>query len=110
MEDRTVVARSLASGLAYLFWVTGQGRGSYVRLSPDGTTFGTGPRADTRLDDEFAAGEQGRIRREGEDWFLYDLAGGGTTMIDNQAVYRSGLSDGARVTLGRSVAVFRIVE
>ena len=111
MDDQSLAAASNEDGgsLAYLFWTTGSGRRSYVRLKPDGTTIGSGARSEVVISDEVAAPEQARIRVEDGAWFIYDLSAGGPTQLDGEDVYRAALRDGARVTLGRSSAVFRVV-
>lgn len=111
MDDQSVATTSNegSASLAYLFWTTGSGRRSYVRLKPDGTTIGSGARSEVVISDEEAAPEQARIRVEDGAWFMYDLSAGGPTQLEGENVYRAELRDGARVTLGRSSAVFRVV-
>ena len=105
--DKTIIGRSSAPSLAYLFWSSGIGRGSYAKLEADGTTVGTAAAADVRIEDGLASAEQSRLRREGAEWFLYDLAAANTTLVHGKPVYRQQLQDKDVVTFGRSEAVFR---
>ena len=112
MEDEEAVLAQdrRVSGLAYLFWTTGTERRRYVRLKPEGVTIGSGPRSDAVVADADMAPEQARIRNEDGAWFMYDLSAGGATRLEGTDVYRAELHDGARLTLGRSSAVFRVLE
>lgn len=113
MDDRTAIERPAAAagrGLAYVFWTGGEERGSWVRLDPAGMTFGTSAACEAPIRDAAAAPEQARIRKEEDQWFLYDLEGRDTTCVDGEAVYRQGLKDGSVVTLGATTGIVRILE
>jgi len=109
-EAATAAHGDRSDGLAYLFWTTGRERKSYVRLKPAGVTIGSGPRSDAVIADADMAPEQARIRNEDGAWFMYDLSAGGATRLEGTDVYRAELHDGARVTLGHSSAIFRVLE
>ena len=106
-SDKTIIGRSSAPSLAYLFWASGKGRGAYAKLDGDGTTIGTAAAADVQIEDGLASAEQSRLRREGAEWFIYDLAAANTTLVQGKAIYRQQLQDKDILTFGRSEAIFR---
>ena len=111
MDDRTIITTGTPErGFAYFFWVSPGIRGTHTHLRPDGVTFGTGPDADVVLPGAEAADEQARVRREGDGWFLYDLASNDTTLLNGAAIYREELASGSRIALAGSEAIFRALE
>ena len=109
MTDDTVVIRKNPATLAYVFWVSGVRRGDHAALTAEGTTLGRGRESDVLVDDPTVSEEHARIRREGEAWYLYDLASANTTEVAGEAVFRHRLADGDRLTLGETHLAFRVV-
>ncbi len=108
MADETVIIRRTPTSFAYLFCVTGVRRGEHSALDAAGTTIGRGRESDVLLDDETVSEEQARIRKEGDAWFLYDLASTNTTHVDGKPIFRHQLADKDRLTLGETGFVFRV--
>ena len=110
MADETVIIRKVPSSFAYLFWVNGIRRGDHAMVRAEGCTIGRGREADVLLDDETVSEEQARIRKEGDVWFLYDLASTNTSAVGGTNVYRHPLNDGDRMTFGETEMVFRALK
>lgn len=79
-------------------------------VKAEGTTIGRGREADVLLDDETVSDEQARIRKEGDAWYLYDLAATNRTAVAGQAVARHQLADGDRLTFGTTEMAFRALK
>lgn len=107
MRDETVIIRKAPVSFAYLFWVNGIRRGDHAVLDAQGTTIGRGREVDVLIDDPTVSEEQARVRKEGDVWYLYDLAAANTSEVDHTAVYRTELHDRARLTFGETEMVFR---
>lgn len=110
MSDDTVIIRKSPASFAYLFWLSGIRRGDSVMLNAGGSTIGRGREADVLLDDETVSDEQARIRKEGDAWFLYDLAATNRTAVDAKPVARHQLADGDRLTFGTTEMAFRALQ
>jgi pSer/pThr/pTyr-binding forkhead associated (FHA) protein len=110
MSDDTVIIRKGPSAFAYVFWVSGTRRGDHAAVSPEGTTLGRDHEADVLLDDPTVSLEQARIRREDDEWFLYDLASTNRSVAGTSPVFRHALSDGERLTFGETEMVFRVLR
>lgn len=109
MSDETVLIRRTPPSFAYVFWVTGIRRGDHAALQADGTTLGRSRECDVLLDDPTVSDEQARIRKEGDAWFLYDLASKNSTQVAGTQVFRHELADADRITLGETDLIFRVV-
>ena len=83
---------------------------SHAAVEPAGTTIGRGAEAEVLLDDATVSLEQARVRKEGLDWYLYDLAATNTTAVAGAQVHRHQLRDGDRVTFGETDMVFRVLK
>lgn len=109
MSDETVILQGGVPSFAYVFWTNGVRRGDHATLRADGSTIGRSGQCDVRLDDASASAEHARVRREGDAWFLYDLASANPTKVGGVVVHRHELADGDRVTIGASELVFRLL-
>lgn len=109
MSDETVIIRRTPPSFAYLFWTSGVRRGDHAGLKAAGSTLGRGRECDVLIDDATVSDEQARIRREGESWFLYDLASTNTTSVAGAPITRHQLADRDALTLGETSLVFRVV-
>jgi pSer/pThr/pTyr-binding forkhead associated (FHA) protein len=86
---------------------------------PDGSTqrtyeivtpliiLGRGTDCDLRLVDPGVSRHHAEIRVEGDEIVLVDLGSTNGTFVNGQPVRRITLTDGTRVTLGRTTLVFR---
>ena len=110
MDDETRIIRKTASSFAYLFWLSGVRRGDHAPLKADGSTIGRGKDADIMVDDDTVSAEHARIRKEGEEWYAYDLASKNTTTVAGQAAYRRLLADGDRLSIGETQMAFRVLK
>lgn len=110
MSEETVIIRKSPTSFAYLFWLSGIRRGDNAMLATEGSTIGRGREADVLLDDETVSDEQARIRKEGDSWFLYDLAATNRTAVGGRPVTRHQLADGDRLQFGSTEMAFRVLE
>ncbi|MCC6265923.1 MAG: FHA domain-containing protein [Dehalococcoidia bacterium] len=110
MSDDTVIIRKVPTSFAYVFWLSGIRRGDNAMLAVEGSTIGRGREADILLDDETVSDEQARIRKEGDAWFLYDLASTNRTAVSGTPVARQQLVDGDRLTFGMTEMAFRVLQ
>lgn len=110
MSDETVLIRRAPISFAYLFWVSGMRRGEHAALRPEGTTAGRGGDSEIIVDDPTVSEEQARFRKEGDTWYLYDLAATNQTQVGGESVARHALRDGDRITLGETQLVFRALQ
>lgn len=109
MSDETVLIRRTPPSFAYVFWTSGIRRGDHAPLQAAGTTLGRGRECDVLIDDATVSEEQARIRKEGDAWFLYDLASTNSTQVAGEQVFRHELKDTDHITLGETQLVFRVV-
>jgi len=71
------------------------------------TILGRGTDCDLRLVDQGVSRHHAEIRVEDGDVVLVDLGSTNGTFVNGQPIRRVSLTDGARVTLGRTTLVFR---
>jgi hypothetical protein len=71
------------------------------------TILGRGTDCDLRLVDQGVSRHHAEIRVEDGDVVLVDLGSTNGTFVDGQPIRRISLTDGTRVTLGRTTLVFR---
>lgn len=71
------------------------------------TILGRGTDCHLRLVDQGVSRHHAEIRVEGDDVVLVDLESTNGTFVDGQPIRRISLTDGTRVTLGRTTLVFR---
>ncbi|MBO0832491.1 MAG: FHA domain-containing protein [Actinobacteria bacterium] len=83
------------------------GRQRTFEISTPLVILGRGTDCDLRLVDPGVSRHHAEIRVEDGDVVLVDLGSTNGTFVNGQPVRRVGLSDGTRVTLGRTTLVFR---
>jgi len=83
-----------------------QGQRSYELTTPV-TLLGRGTDCDLRLVDPGVSRHHAELRVEGQQVILVDLGSTNGTFVNGQPVRRVELTDGTRVTLGRTTLVFR---
>jgi VWFA-related protein len=96
--------------MAWLVTTKGPQTGREFRLNPDETSLGRAAENDIILDDTTVSRYHAKVRREGEDFFLYDLAATNPTLVNGQAITRHLLREGDKVEIGEMVLVFKEVK
>ncbi len=85
--------------------------GKNFGLKAGHTTIGRDTRkADIILDTSTVSGEHARVRYEGGQFFLYDLASTNGTFINNRQIQKQMLRDGDVVRFGQAEMVFKSVS
>jgi pSer/pThr/pTyr-binding forkhead associated (FHA) protein len=85
--------------------------GKSFGLKAGSTTIGRDTRkADIILDTSTVSGEHARVRYEGGQFFLYDLASTNGTFINNRQIQKQMLRDGDVVRFGQAETVFKSVS
>ena len=96
--------------LAWLVMTKGPQAGREFRLNPDETTIGRAAENDIILDDLTVSRYHAKVRQEGEDFYLYDMAATNPTLVNGQPVTRHLLQEGDKVEIGEMVFVFKRVQ
>ena len=96
--------------LAWLVMTKGPQAGREFRLNPDETTFGRAAENDIILDDLTVSRYHAKVRQEGEDFYLYDMAATNPTLVNGQPITRHLLQEGDKVEIGEMLFVFKRVE
>lgn len=99
-----------AQPLAWLVMTKGPQAGREFRLNPDETTIGRTGENDIILDDLTVSRYHARVRQEGEDFYLYDMAATNPTLVNGQVITRHPLQEGDQVEIGEVVFVFKRVQ
>lgn len=96
---------------AWLVARNGPHSGKNFGLKAGDTTVGRDTRrADIVLDTTTVSGEHARVRCEGGQFFLYDLASTNGTFINNRQIQKQMLRDGDVVRFGQAEFVFKSVS
>lgn len=96
---------------AWLVARNGPQTGKNFGLKVGDTTIGRDTRrADIVLDTSTVSGEHARVRCEGGQFFLYDLASTNGTFINNRQIQKQMLRDGDMVRFGQAEFVFKSVS
>lgn len=96
---------------AWLVARSGPQSGKNFGLKAGDTTVGRDTRrADIVLDTTTVSGEHARVRCEGGQFFLYDLASTNGTFINNRQIQKQMLRDGDIVRFGQAEFVFKSVS
>ena len=96
--------------LAWLVMTKGPQAGREFRLNADETTLGRAAENDIILDDLTVSRYHAKVRQEGEDFYLYDMAATNPTLVNGQPVTRHLLQEGDKVEIGEMVFVFKRVQ
>jgi hypothetical protein len=105
---QTEVVGVPVQAVAWLVARSGSRAGQSFGLKQGDNTVGRDPsRADIVLDDPTMSGEHARIRLEGGQFYLYDLASTNGTFVNNRRVQRQMLMDNDVVRFGNAELVFK---
>jgi len=96
--------------LGWLVMTKGPQAGREFRLNLDETTLGRAAENDILLDDPTVSRYHAKVRREEEDFYLYDMAATNPTLVNGQAITRHLLQEGDQVEIGEMVFVFKRVQ
>jgi len=97
-----------AQATAWLVARSGSRSGqSYGLKAGDNTLGRDARRADIVVDDTTVSGEHARIKFEGGQFYLYDLASTNGTFVNHRRVQRQMLMDGDNVRVGNAELVFK---
>ena len=96
--------------LAWLVMTKGPQAGREFRLNPDETTIGRAAENDIILDDLTVSRYHVKVRQEGEDFCLYDMAATNPTLVNGQVITRHLLQEGDKVEIGEMMFVFKRVQ
>jgi hypothetical protein len=96
--------------LGWLAMTKGPLLGREFRLNPTETTIGRAAENDIVLDDPTVSRYHAKVRREEEDFYLYDLAATNPTLVNGQTITRHLLREGDQVEIGEMVFVFKRVQ
>jgi hypothetical protein len=77
------------------------------RLSGDRSVIGRLAGSEVELQDPGASRRHAEIRRQGDDYVVVDLGSTNGTLLNDSPVKEATLSDGDRITIGRTVLEFR---
>lgn len=105
----TLMLNTTAPVLAWLVMEKGDRPGQTFRLQDGDTTIGRLGTCDVALNDPAVSRQHAKIRKEGEDFFVYDLAATNPVLVNKQAVTRQLLVEGDRLEIGNTVLVFKRV-
>lgn len=105
--SKTVVLDLKSPALAWLVVEKGDRPGHLYRLSDADTTIGRLGTCDIVLDDATVSRQHAKVRKEGEDFVIYDLAATNPVLVNQQPITRHVLKEGDRVELGNTVLVFK---
>lgn len=105
---KTVNMQALPERAAWLYITEGDGVGRDFRLGPQ-TTIGRDNSCDVILpNDSQVSSEHARIRMEGQEFVLYDLASLNGTYVNDHKLQRHFLQDDDRILIGSTKLVFKV--
>ena len=105
----TVVLDKELPAMAWLIMEKGDRPGQEFRLHAGDTLIGRVGTCDIILNDSAVSRQHVKVRLEGKDFYLHDLAATNPTRVNGQEVGRHRLMDGDRIELGNTVLVFKRV-
>lgn len=109
-SSKTVVLDTKAPTMAWLVMEKGDRQGQTFRLQAGDTMIGRLGTCDIALNDPAVSRQHAKVRQEGEDFYIYDLAATNPVLVNKQPVTRHRLVEGDRIELGNTVLVFKRVS
>ncbi len=107
----TVVLEQAVLNVGLLVMERGDHPGKEFRLHPDETTIGRAATNDIIVEDPTMGRQQSKIRLEGTDFWIYDLAATNPTWVNGKKVTgRRKLAEDDRIEMGEIVFVFKQVR
>ena len=103
------------SAFAFLVVTEGPGTGQIMRLNPlEGNTIGRDYSCDIVIDEPAVSRQHAKIRTEKDEegelrFFIQDLATENGTMVNDEQIIKTYLTDGDRIKLARVLMVFKQV-
>lgn len=105
---QTQLVRPPAAQVAWLVMTAGPQSGRQLQLNPSGSTsLGRDGTNDVVIDDPSVSRQHARIRLEGREFYIYDLAATNPTKVNGAKVSRTLLMDGDKIELGHSMLLFK---
>lgn len=95
--------------LALLIVDKGERRGQQFRLHAGDTTIGRLAANDIAMSDPTVSRRQAKIRLEGAEFYVHDLATTNPTRVNGQKIVKHRLRDGDKIQIGDTVLVFKRV-
>ncbi|MDE3090864.1 MAG: VWA domain-containing protein [Chloroflexota bacterium] len=107
----TISLRRPAASLAFLVMESGDHPGKEFTLPSGDTTIGRAGTNDIVIDDSTVGRQQAKIKTEGLELYLYDLAATNPTLVNGQAVKgRHKLEENDRIKMGSVVFAFKQIK
>jgi len=100
-------SESASPTLAWLIVKDGKRVGKEFRLQPDITSIGQDAANDIVIDDEAISRQHAKVRKEDEEFVIYDLVSTNGTKVNDENITKHQLKDGDEVTLGTTKLVFK---
>ena len=110
MEEPTRVLGEEPSSVAWVVVISDGAPGRNFHIGQMANIGRDATQCDVVLDDDSASAEHARIREEGGQYVLYDLASTNGTFVNGQRVQRMPLLDGDEIIIGRTKLVFKEVK
>lgn len=95
---------------AWLVVEKGERQGKQFPLRAGDTTIGREGTNDIVLDDSAVSRQHAKVRLEGQDFYIYDLAATNPIRVNGQETPRARLLDDDRVEIGHTVLVFKQIR
>jgi pSer/pThr/pTyr-binding forkhead associated (FHA) protein len=108
VKERTRLIDVSPRRVAWLYILSGPGAGRDFRLGSK-TTIGRDPvECDIVLSDPAVSERHARIQKEGDEFFIYDLASLNHTFVNGQPVQKQILADDDEIRIGNVTLVFKV--
>lgn len=108
MSDPTRVIGARLHRAAWLYISAGLEAGRDFRLDRETTIGRSAVECDVILQDDGVSDKHARIKREGGEFTIYDLASLNGTFINGKKVHQQLLSDNDEITVGETNLVFKV--
>lgn len=109
-EERTKALRPEMTPMAWLVITSGPRMGTDFRLRSITSIGRDSTSNDIILDDETVSAEHARIKLEGGQFVLYDLASRNGTFVNKERIQRQPLLDEDEIVVGETPLVFKQVK